>query len=496
MNRRLRIFLPLLLAGILGPGIQILQAQTAAERDSLNVDQRSYEAGYRAGYKAGYDAGRQSATKSRRTTEPTAQLQTQTPTGCRIGQASGRRSATSTGFGARSATDRTGTNPYTSANDRPNTSGRRFMHRLSAEFRPEYIFPTNPFLEGENRTGQPIDLSLSGHFRYSFQFRPGSTPDRIYGGACQGLGIAYYDFQRPDELGNPVAVYLFQEARIARLAPRLTFDYEWNFGLSFGWVPYDPETNPNNKMMGSKINAYLNVDLLLKWRIMREVDLSAGIALTHFSNGNTKYPNAGLNSIGGRIALAYNFGRQSPETAPRTLCPDFPRHVSYDLTLFGSWRRRGIEIDGKQYAAPDAYTVVGFNFAPMYNFGYKFRAGVSFDGVYDGSANVISDSSLDTIGSLDDMKTSDPGFIRQIALGLSARAEFVMPYFNIGIGLGVNVLHKGGDLRSFYQILALKVAVTRSSYVHIGYSLRDFHMPNFLMLGVGYRFNNKYPRHR
>ena len=42
----------------------------------------------------------------------------------------------------------------------------------------------------------------------------------------------------------------------------------------------------------------------------------------------------------------------------------------------------------------------------------------------------------------------------------------------------------------------LKVAVSRSSYVHIGYSLRDFHMPNFLMLGVGYRFNNKYPRLR
>ena len=83
-----------------------------------------------------------------------------------------------------------------------------------------------------------------------------------------------------------------------------------------------------------------------------------------------------------------------------------------------------------------------------------------------------------------------------MALGVSARAEFVMPYFNIGVGLGTNFLHKGGDLKAFYQMLILKVAVTRSSYVHIGYSLRDFHMPNFLMLGVGYRFNNKYPRHR
>lgn len=376
------------------------------------------------------------------------------------------------------------------------TPGPRFTHGLSAEFRPEYIFPTNPFLKHENRTGQPIDLALSGHFRYSFQFRPGSTPDRIYGGAYQGLGVAYYDFQRPDELGNPVAIYLFQGARIARLAPRLTFDYEWNFGLSFGWVPYDYDTNPANKMMGSRLNAYLNVDFLLKWRIMRQVDLSAGLVLTHFSNGNTKFPNAGLNSIGARAGLAYNFGRTTPEIAPYRSGPAFPRHVSYDLVLFGAWRRKGIEIGDKQYAAPDAYTVVGFNFAPMYNFGYKFRAGVSLDGVYDASANVLPANTINEVGSSFEIETVDPGFDRQIALGISARGEFVMPYFQIGIGMGVNVLHKGGDLKAFYQMLTLKVAVTHSSFVHIGYSLRDFHMPNFLMLGVGYRFNNRYPRHR
>lgn len=373
----------------------------------------------------------------------------------------------------------------------------RFLHRLDAEFRPEYIFPTNPFLKGENRAGLPIDLALSGHFRYAFRFRPGSTPDRIYGSAYQGLGFAYYDFQRPDQVGNPVVFYLFQGARIARLSPRLSFDYEWNFGLSFGWKPYDPETNADNRMMGSKINAYLNVNFLLRWQLMPRVNLTTGVTLTHFSNGNTKYPNAGLNSIGGRIGLSYEFGRPDPATGPQLAPPPaFPRHVSYDLVLFGSWRRKGIEIGDRQYAAPDAYTVVGFNFAPMYNFGYKFRAGVSLDGVYDGSANVIPADEITEIGSSYEIKTVNPGFARQIALGLSARAEFVMPYFNIGIGLGVNVLHKGGDLRSFYQILALKVAVTHNSFLHIGYSLRDFHMPNFLMLGVGYRFNNKYPRHR
>mgnify|MGYP006913773781 CR=1 FL=1 len=30
-----------------------------------------------------------------------------------------------------------------------------------------------------------------------------------------------------------------------------------------------------------------------------------------------------------------------------------------------------------------------------------------------------------------------------------------MPYFTIGIGLGRNILHKGGDMDYFYQTLAL-----------------------------------------
>ena len=470
MKNKIRIWKTAVLAGTLlflsgtavaqtPPGTAPPADETTSEApDSLrHRGSDAYCAGYRAGYRAGYEAG--------------------------LRGRSGFDAARPAAAKSRVRSGKT-------------ASERRFMHRLGGEFRPEYIFPTNPFVQGNNTAGQPIDLSLSGHLRYSFQFRPGSLPDRIYGGAYQGIGVAYYDFGNPDELGNPVAAYLFQGARIARISPRLSFDYEWNFGLSFGWKPYDEETNRLNMMMGSKMNAFLNVDFFLNWMVTREVDFSAGVSLSHFSNGNTKFPNAGLNSVGLRAGLTYNFGRNPSEAPTTTAYPAFPRHFSYDLTLFGSWRRKGIEDGDIHVAAPDAYTVVGFNFASMYNFGYKFRAGVSLDGVYDGSANISIADQLVPMGGRPDLVVEKPGFDRQIALGVSARGEFVMPYFNIGIGLGVNVLHKGSDLKSFYQMLTLKVAVTHSSYVHIGYSLRDFHMPNFLMLGVGYRFNNKYPRHR
>ena len=375
-----------------------------------------------------------------------------------------------------------------------------FIHRLGIEARPQYVFPTNPFLQGENERWKPIQSSFAAHLKYSFKFRPNTCADRIYGGAYQGFGLAVTTFGDRKQLGDPVTFYVFQGARIARFNPRLSLNYEWNFGLSAGWKPYDNDYNSYNGAVGSRVNAYLNAGIYLNWSLSRYFDFIIGGDFTHFSNGNTKFPNAGLNSIGMKLGLVYSFGRvDNPLSRPRArlLAEPFPRHLSYDLVLFGSWRRKGVAVGDKQYAAPDAYGVAGFNFATMYNFGYKFRAGLSVDGVYDGSANVYTeDYIVGYDGGDPGYQFHTPSFDKQIALGISGRAEFVMPYFTVGFGLGFNVLHKGGDLKSFYQMLTLKVGVTRNTFVHVGYCLKDFQTPNYLMLGVGFRFNNKYPRLR
>lgn len=376
---------------------------------------------------------------------------------------------------------------------------RRIIHSIGAEFRPEYIPPTNKFLAGNNLKNKAIERSLSVHLRYAFRFRHGSRPSLLYGGVYQGVGVSYYSLSNRPELGNPLAVYLFQGARIARISNRLALNYEWNFGLSFGWKPYDRDSNHYNVMMGSRINAYLNVDFYLNWLLSRHIELTAGLSMTHFSNGNTEVPNAGLNSIGAKVGIVYSFGQLgNPLTRKniRAAATPFPHHMSYDLVLFGSWRRKGITVGNKEYASPDAYAVAGFNFGAMYNFGYKFRAGLSLDGIYDGSANIVSVDEIVPAGQEAELHFQSQSFSKQIALGLSGRAEFVMPYFTVGIGVGYNALHSGRDLKSFYQMLTLKIAVTHSSFIHIGYCLKDFQYPNYLMLGGGFRFNNKYPRLR
>lgn len=372
----------------------------------------------------------------------------------------------------------------------------QFLHRLEIEARPGYIFPTNGFLRSGGMSSKPIRNSFSTHLKYSFQFRPDTPVGQIYGIPHQGIGTAFFTFGEPGQLGNPIAVYLFQGAQLAQFTPRLSLRYEWNFGLSGGWKPYHPQTNPENRIIGSKMNAYMNAGFYLCQTLSQHFDLIGGVSLTHFSNGNTQFPNAGLNTASVKLGLMYSFNRNTFFQQPlqQTLAPDFPRHVSYDVVLFGSWRRKGVYLEERGIASPHTYPVAGFNISPMYNFGYKLRAGLSLDGIYDSSANVYTEDYIIGYGDKDPGYTFyKPPVHKQLALGVSARAEYVMPYFTVGVGIGANIVHGGGDLAGLYQILALKVEVTKNSFIHIGYNLQNFQTPNYLMLGIGYRFNNRYP---
>jgi hypothetical protein len=368
----------------------------------------------------------------------------------------------------------------------------RIIHKIGIEVRPGYIIRANPFLQGVNENMRPIKNSLSTHLNYSFRSQPDSYIDRIFGGVYQGLGLAYFTFGESRQIGNPVTFYLYQGARLSRIYDRLSLNHEWNFGLSAGWKPYDPYDNHYNVIIGSKVNAYININVYLSWMLSRKLELIAGVALSHFSNGNTRFPNAGLNTTSLKTGLIYHFNNKNhfpPESSFRPPIPEFPRHISYDLVLFGSWRRKGIAIGEERIALPNAYTVLGFNFSPMYNLSYRFRAGISLDGLYDSSANIYF---RDYVAGTEPALLKPP-LNKQSTLGFSGRTEYVMPYFSVNLGLGVNVFHSGDDMKAFYQILALKIKFTQDSFIHIGYSLQNFNTPNSLMLGIGYRFNNKYP---
>ncbi len=375
----------------------------------------------------------------------------------------------------------------------------KVVHRLEAEVVDGAVFHTNPYLKGYNPEVRTMNQYFTLKAKYAFMPPPASEKARIYKGSYQGVGLAYHHLN--PQIGHPFSAYLFQGATIATLSRRVSFNYEWDFGLAYGWKSYAGGERPDNRVIGSKLTAYMDANFYFRWMLSPQWDVTLGFSASHFSNGNTSLPNAGLNVASLRLSMAYYINRSAEQPADGPL-PAFQRHWSTDVVLFGGWKRKGTESDFGALILPDTYGVVGINVNPMYNFNHWLNFGASLDTYYDGSANLVVDEPKSTDTGDAEATTenpqefggnvSRPAWYRQVAVGASLRGEFVMPYFTINFGIGHNFINAGsGRFKGFYELLALKIGLSRSTFLHIGYSLYDFQHPNNLMLGVGYRFGSR-----
>lgn len=359
------------------------------------------------------------------------------------------------------------------------------VHRIEVEAIPGLILHTNAFLKGYNSEVRTMNHSFLAKVKYAFAPPENSEQALIYKGVYQGVGLAIHNFN--PQLGNPVSAYLFQGATIKTLAKRLSLNYEWDFGITYGWKAHDWQDNPENRVIGSKTTAYIDVDIYLRWMLSKNWDLNIGAAITHYSNGNTSIPNAGLNVLAAKASVAYYINRR--QMHPRTAAlPPVEKYWFLDLTLYGAWKKKGVDTESGAYALPGTYGVLGFTLNPLYHVNHWLNVGASLDGSYDGSANMEINSQelarANWNGTDDDIFM--PPWYKRMTLGLSARTEFVMPYFTINFGIGHNFVNASTkDFQGFYEMLALKINIIRQAYLHIGYSLYDFYYPNNLMLGIG-----------
>ena len=364
---------------------------------------------------------------------------------------------------------------------------RQKVHRLEIEAVPGLILHTNDFLRGNNSEVRTMNHAFTAKVKYAFAPPPGSMEAAHYKGVYQGVGLAWHDLN--PQLGHPLSLFLFQGATIKTLAPRLSLDYEWNLGLAYGWKKYDAVSNPDNRVIGSKMTAHISVDFYLRYRLSKQWDLNLGASVTHYSNGNTSIPNAGLNIAGLKVGAAYYFRERGRVGAPPSSrpSPHSSKRWTWDLTLYGAWKRKGLETEAGSYAIPGKYGVVGVNVNPLYRINRWLNVGPSLDASYDASANLEFDIPTgDKFQQPTEVDVRMAPWYRRVALGLSGRVEFTMPYFTINFGIGHNIVNaQTDDLEGFYEILALKVHILRKTYVHIGYSLYDFYYPNNLMLGLG-----------
>ncbi len=381
-------------------------------------------------------------------------------------------------------------------------SPRTFASAISfggIDVRPSYVFPSykDDVLRDMLKSDYPYktvgDVSL--HLKYGLTLSPATKEGALFPGAWQGIGASVNFFGNSRGTGVPVGIYLFQGAPVWKISKGLSLYYEWNFGASFGWRPCDGHTATSSLITGSRVNAYINVGAGMRWTFAKNWVLTAGLELTHFSNGNTSFPNPGMNMTGVRIGVSRYFGSDTHGggcMTDRSVARDVAdslgrkkRRPEFDLTIYGAWRKRVYRGGETPVLLNGHFGIAGLDFSPMWRVTRNFRAGASADFQWDESSNLRRNHVAGSEAG--DIRFHRPSFLSQVSCGLSGRAELVMPFFSVNVGIGYNVIGPEEAIAS-YQLANLKVRLVKGLFLNIGYQLLDFSRQNNLMLGLGYTF--------
>lgn len=378
--------------------------------------------------------------------------------------------------------------PTCYADSIPTMFSRAAEWRVGVEATPSWVVGSNNFLRGQNNENKRISKEIGGSVRAGFKFNPETRESRLYHGVYQGIGVGVNGFIPAHLLGTPVSLYAYQGAPIHYFTPRFSLDYEWQFGAAFGWKHYDKETAEDNGAVGSSVTAHMGIRLGLSYLLNEKWALQFGLAANHYSNGNTSWPNSGVNTIGAYIGISYFLNPQGKWLAPsQQLVEEADSHKwYYDILAYGAWRKRSVVVGNpsESVLCPGKFGIAGLQFAPLYTLNRWVGIGPALDLQWDEGAGLAPYWA----GGFqpENIRFERPPFGKQISAGVSAHAELTMPIFSVNVGLGYDFINPKGN-RSFVQSLTLKTFISKNIFLNTGYRLGNFRDPQNLMLGIGLR---------
>lgn len=301
--------------------------------------------------------------------------------------------------------------------------------------------------------------------------------------------MSYTSFNLGDTpLGNPVSIYVYQGMPFLRVGQAFSLGYEWQFGTAMGWKHIGDGHSDNMSPVSTAVTAHMALGLRARYKLSSSWEAVASVMATHFSNGNTSYPNAGVNMVSVSLGMAYLINHPTGLSSPSAemVMKSDRQGWMWDVTMFGALRKRIVTLpEGKKVLCPGRFAVAGLQVSPLWSINRYVAIGPSLDLQWDESANLNNNW---VEGTQDEsIKFYRPGFGSQVSAGVSAHAELTMPVFAVNAGIGVEIFTPRGDKR-FYQMLTLKTFITRNLYLNTGYRLGDFRDPQNLMLGLGWRF--------
>ena len=316
----------------------------------------------------------------------------------------------------------------------------------------DYVIDSRPFL-GE------IDISSQTNGQKIWQ--------QLNHYPVTGVGILFGKSGGDRYIGNIGALVPFINFPLNR---GHNFKMDCRFGLGIGWVqkPFNVQTNYKDFVIGSHLNACINLQILSGIQIEKHTYLHVGLSLTHFSNGSIKLPNLGLNIPALSAGLEYSFNVQ-PKRIKRFVPP-----------LQKKWHRYLFTFAAVKQAPPlesSLHLVNLMSFEIMKDISYTDRYGAGINLTYDRALS--SEVPYSATFAFDESKL-------KLEASIYGAYEYVIGNLSIPMQLGIYLYNNYG-ISKFYENIGVKYRLTPHWIAGV---LLKAHLGNgdFIQWGVGYKF--------
>jgi len=150
------------------------------------------------------------------------------------------------------------------------------------------------------------DRNTAFELEFSMQDNERNFTANDYRFPSRGLSFQYHDYGYKEVLGESFAILQFTKFSLIQKEKFGFLDFRIGSGIAYVTKEYDVVTNPKNNAIGSKLNAFVNFQLVYEkyWNYFL---FGAGIEMSHYSNAAISAPNLGLNTPMCFLKVGYAF---------------------------------------------------------------------------------------------------------------------------------------------------------------------------------------------
>jgi len=180
-----------------------------------------------------------------------------------------------------------------------------------------------------------------------------------------GVGLMYGNTGSRQYMGNMTALYAYLNLPVIRAG-----NYNANFlvGTGPGIIskPFDINSNPKNTLIGTRLNAFINLGFQNELRLSKHVFLNAGLNFLHLSNGGTTLPNLGINTPSITAGLRYAFNK--PDTSDIVSLAHYYKKFIFKIFTSVSLKQAPW-IGGNYYLINVLQPEITYHLNPKYSYG-------------------------------------------------------------------------------------------------------------------------------